>query len=170
MKKIPAVVFLFVLSVSLFPFGVFAQKVPTNINANPAVRTGPDGGIGSNNPADTNNFQLVTCSGVDDPKTAINEECTYEQLILTARRIIYFVIFLISPILVAMIVYTGFKYMTAGGDAKLIADAKRMFTPILLGLFFIFGAWIIVYTVLDKLLGVQIGDIPKSSIVPNTIK
>ncbi len=168
MRKITLIKVLFVVTllVCLMPSISFAQNIPTN----PSVRTGADGGTGSNDPVDVD-FQFVTCSGVDDPRTPQKErECTFEDIILTARRIIYFALFMITPILVAMLVYTGFKYMTAGGDVNLIADAKRMLKPVIYGLILVFAAWLIVYTLLGKLLALNINDVSKDSIVPSSIR
>jgi hypothetical protein len=127
------------------------------------------------------NFQLVSCDGVQkftkdgngnytsnlDPNSV---ECDYNQLIITFQRLINFVLWIITPIVVGMMVYSGFKYMTAGGDANLIADAKRMFIPIAIGIFFIMAGWLLVYTVLDKLLDTNAGGVPKSSILPSSIR
>ncbi|MEN9622243.1 MAG: Type secretion system pilin [Candidatus Parcubacteria bacterium] len=129
---------------------------------------------------DKKNFQLVSCDGVQkflkdangnytnqlDPNSV---ECDYNQLIKTFQRVINFVLWIITPIVVGMMVYSGFKYMTAGGDANLIADAKRMFIPIATGIFFIMAGWLLVYTVLDKLLDTNAGGVPKSSILPGRV-
>jgi hypothetical protein len=133
---------------------------------------------------DPKNFQLVSCDGVQkflkDPATGnyTNQldpnsvECDYNQLIKTFQRVINFVLWIITPIVVGMMVFTGFKYMTAGGDANLIADAKRMFVPIFIGIFFIMAGWLLVYTVLDKLLADQVsgtttnGGVKKTDILP----
>ena len=65
-----------------------------------------------------------------------------------------------------MIIYIGFKYLTSSGDSAKLADAKRMITPLLIGIFLIFSAWLIVYTFLDKLLVKDLGD----SIVPVSLR
>lgn len=129
-----------------------------------------DGGIGSADPADTNTFQLVSCTGVKDPRITdpakAGVECDYAQLIYTINRIIRFVLYIISPILLIMLGYTGFKYVTAGGDANLVADAKRMLKPVVVGVILILGAWTFVYTILDKLLNEQISqNIKKTDII-----
>lgn len=153
MKKIHTIAIVFTFALSLLPVFTYAQA------------TAADGGVGSSNPKEQDNsakpdkgsFQLVSCQGIDDPRTKeVEVECDYRQLIATANRLIQFVLWLLSPIVVGMMVWTGFKYMTAGGDANMIADAKRMFTPILLGIFFIMAGWLLVYTVLDKLLADQV--------------
>lgn len=158
-----------VLSAFFTPFISLAAD-PVSLTTNPAARTiGADGGIGSGDPNQSRTFQLVPCTGVKSADGS-GKECDFADLLLLARRIIQFVLYIITPIVVGMVLYTGFKYMTAGGDAKLIADAKRMFTPIIIGVFFIFAAWILVYTVLDRLLATQIGDIKKEDIVPSTVR
>lgn len=124
------------------------------------------------NPA-SSDFQLVPCTGVvktDAKGNITGKECDFADLLVLARRIIQFALYLITPIVIGMILYTGFKYMTAAGDARLIEDAKRMFKPIIIGVIMIFAAWVTVYTVLNKLLAPMIGDIPKADIVPPTIK
>jgi hypothetical protein len=155
---------------------VFAQGLPGNNQFPGGTPAGQavdqDGGIGSGDPTN-DKFQIVTCSGVDDPRTpdVVEKECDLTQLVIMARRVIQFVLFALTPIVIGMIVFTGFKYMTAHGDANLIADAKRMITPILIGIILIFSAWVLVYTVLDKLLADKLGpDINKSDIVPGINK
>lgn len=132
---------------------------------------------------DKKNFQLVSCDGVQkyarNPQGEIqyttegrpkleqgSVECDYNQLIITIQRIINFALWLISPIVVGMMVFTGFKYATAQGDVNMLADAKRMFTPILMGVFFIMCGWLLVYTVLDKLLDDNVSGVKKTDILP----
>jgi len=143
-----------------------------------AQTTASDGGVGSA-VANDSGFQLVSCTGVVDPRTGKGVECDYNQLIATFNRLIQFVLWLVTPIVIGMMVYTGFKYMTAGGDMNMIADAKKMFTPIIIGIFFIFAGWLIVYTVLDKLLDTQVSGtgsasqgsgIQKGDIIPGATK
>lgn len=131
-----------------------------------------DNGVGSGDPK-SSTFQLVPCTGVVKTDAAGNKtgkECDFADLLILARRLIQFTLYIITPIVVGMILFTGFKYVTAGGDARLVEDAKRMFKPIILGIILVFAAWVLVYTVLDKLLANKIGDINKSDIVPGTIR
>ncbi len=153
------------LALTVVPAVSFAQS-PV---AEPVITgTATDGGTGSNDPKANGNFQLVSCTPKYDPNnpSVLKNDCTFEQLVATFDRIIKFVLYLVTPIVLGMMLYTGFKYITAGGDAHLIEDAKKMFKPILIGIFFIFAAWLIVYTILDKLLAPSIGGVDKSSIVP----
>lgn len=127
-----------------------------------------DNGVGSGDPK-SSTFQLVPCTGVKKAD-GTGKECDFADLLILARRLIQFTLYIITPIVVGMILFTGFKYVTAGGDARLVEDAKRMFKPIILGIILVFAAWVLVYTVLDKLLANKIGDINKSDIVPGTIR
>ncbi len=40
-----------------------------------------------------------------------------------------------------LILLGGFKYLTAGGDAKATGDAMKMITNAVIGLVIVFGAW-----------------------------
>ncbi|MBI5134036.1 MAG: hypothetical protein HZA81_01460 [Candidatus Taylorbacteria bacterium] len=165
MKKITKLsAFIFVLAAILLPqareaYAQPAQSVgsdnPANVDADP-------------NRADGTKFQLVTCTGVVDPRTGKGVECDYNQLISTAYRVIKFVLYMLIPILLGMVLFTGWKFLTAGGDTMKLESAKKMLKPVFVGLVLIFGAWLFVYTVLDKLLAPSIGEIQKSSIVPQT--
>ncbi|HVT75027.1 MAG TPA: pilin [Candidatus Paceibacterota bacterium] len=131
-----------------------------------ASAQGIQGAVGTDDPTDQGNFQIVSCNPTYNPATGkLDNDCDYQQLVATATRIVKYILFIIIPIVGAMILWTGFKYMTAGGDANAVADAKRMLKPIAIGVFLIFAAWLIVYTILDKLLAPSIGEIQKSSII-----
>lgn len=151
-------------------FGTALALIALAAIVSPQAAFAQDDGVGASDPKDAG-FQLVSCSGVDDPRTKKTEvECDYAQLIYTATRVFQFVLFLLAPIVLAMIVYTGFTYMTANGDAKKVADAKRMFVPIIIGIFFMFAGYLIVYklilgNLLDENLGDPEGDIKKSDII-----
>ncbi|MEK7596949.1 MAG: pilin [Patescibacteria group bacterium] len=153
---------------------VFAQGTPAKLEANPANLT-PDkpGEVGSNNPLSPL-FQLVSCRGIDDPRTAKDDnqlDCDYKQLVATVSRLIQFALYILIPIVLGMIIYIGFKYLTSSGDSAKLADAKRMIIPLLTGIFLIFSAWLIVYTFLDKLLVDKVSEnVKKSDIVPAGIK
>jgi hypothetical protein len=161
--KILAVSF---IGVSLFSIAniSFAQT-PPQFKVNPAT---PPGTTGTVNDPTNSKFQLVTCTGVKENPNDL-PECNYEQLIATASRILTFVLYMLIPIVLGMILFVGFKYITANGDSGKLADAKRMIIPLLTGIFFIFAAWLIVYTLLNYLLAQDVSGIDKSKIVPESI-
>ena len=158
--------FLFLMTSIALPASMSAQVIldPSTINVPQDVgRTGTF--TGTDDPS-SSSFQLVSCTGVVDPRTGKGVECTYNHLVETFERVIKFVLYIMIPIVLGMIIYVGFTYLTAGGDSGKLAKAKSMIVPILLGLFFILAAWLIVFTLLDFLLANKIGDIDKSSSLP----
>lgn len=133
--------------------------------ASAAHAQGVQGKVGTDDPTKSE-FQVVSCNPTYNPATGkLDNDCDFQQLVATAYRIVKYMLFLIIPVVALMILWTGFKYMTAGGDANAVADAKRMLKPIAVGVFLIFAAWLIVYTILDKFLAPAVGDIQKSSII-----
>ena len=166
------------------PFIVSAQFVVTPIDSNAPgsmtatsdnpnyVQTNPaDKGVGAESPK-ASNFQLVSCQGVDDPRTTdvVEVECDYNQVIATISRIIRFVLYLLIPIVLGMILWIGWTYVTANGDPKKLADAKSMVTPLLKGIFFIFAAYLIVYklilgNLLDNDFGKNTDGLKKTDII-----
>ncbi|HEU5114755.1 MAG TPA: pilin [Candidatus Paceibacterota bacterium] len=162
MKKIIAA------SLVAFSFATFAAPAF-------AATQAPAGEVGSNNPNqnDTSgsapngsNFQLISCNPTFNPATGqLDHDCNFAQLVATAYRFIVYIFYIMIPILAAMIIITGYKYMTAGGDANLVADAKRMLRPVIIGIFLIIGAWLIVHTILDKLLAPSVGSLSKEQII-----
>lgn len=151
---------------------VFAQGALAKLEINPAnLPADKPGEVGSNNPLNPL-FQLVSCKGIDDPRTTKDDnllDCDYKQLVATVSRLIQFALYILIPIVLGMIIYVGFAYLTSGGDSAKLSRAKGMIKPLLVGIFLIFSAWLIVYTFLDKLL---IDDLRKgpNSIVPAGIK
>ncbi len=150
-----------------------AQDNNLKLEVNPANPPAGDKGIGSNNPLNPL-FQIVSCRGIDDTRTGKDDaqpDCDYKQLVATVSRLIQFALYILIPIVLGMIIYIGFKYLTSGGDSAKLADAKRMITPLLIGMLLIFSAWLIVYTFLNKLLTDNVSEnIKKSDIVPSGIK
>ncbi|MFH1620790.1 MAG: IPT/TIG domain-containing protein [Patescibacteria group bacterium] len=59
---------------------------------------------------------------------------------------------LIGIILVSLIVYAGFLWMTSGGDAEKTGKAKKIITNAIIGLVIILSAWAITKFVIEKLL------------------
>ncbi len=156
MKKIPALT-LAVLFVSIaLPFSAFAQT--------PSPTRAADGGEGSGKPEERT-FQLVPCQGVDNPATpTVETECDFNMLLVGISRMMKFLLFLSIPLVMGMGFYTAFKFMTAGGDPGKLADAKKMFVPVVLGIFWVMAAYITVYTFLDKLVNPNISGEAKGAI------
>ncbi|OGY11131.1 MAG: hypothetical protein A3A58_03525 [Candidatus Blackburnbacteria bacterium RIFCSPLOWO2_01_FULL_41_27] len=89
-----------------------------------------------------------TGAGVNDVATIKGLEAVFENVISVALAfagITLFVMFLIG----------GFRYMTAGGDAKAVEAAKGTLTHAVLGLVVLILAWIIIQFI-EVLTGVRL--------------
>src|SRR5262249_13004315 len=69
-----------------------------------------------------------------------------------ATNIINIALGFIGIILVAIILYAGFLYMTSGGEADKVATAKKMIVSAIIGLVITLSAWAIARFVIQKLL------------------
>jgi hypothetical protein len=157
MKKILTLALVALFVSMVMPFSVFAQT--------PTPAKGADGGEGSGKPEESS-FRLVPCQGVDNPVTTdvIETECDFKMLLVAVSRIMKFLLFLSIPLVMGMGFYTAFKFMTAGGDPGKLADAKKMFVPVVLGIFWVMAAYLVVYTFLDKLVKPDISGEAKGAI------
>lgn len=70
---------------------------------------------------------------------------------LMAARMIRVVLELLGIIFLALIVYAGFKWMTAGGDEEKVTSAKKLLTNSVIGLIIIFAAFAIATFVFNQL-------------------
>jgi len=121
--------------------------------ATPALAQVDTTGAGSADPKDKT-FQLVPCTGVTktvDGKT-VGKECDFNSLIEMANRIIKFLLYLSIPFILGIIIYTAFMYLTSNGSEVKLTKAKHMFKYVVIGLIWILVSFILVYTVLDRLL------------------
>ncbi|HEU0081207.1 MAG TPA: hypothetical protein VFQ72_04300 [Candidatus Paceibacterota bacterium] len=133
----------FVLAVALSPVRVSAVS-------------GTDGGIGSQDPRGAT-FQLIPCDGV-------TVECDFDAFVVGINRLLKFLLYLSIPLVLGMILYTGWLYLTANGESGQLEKAKKMFIPVLLGIFWIAAAYIVVYTILDKFVSEKFRESAKDSI------
>jgi hypothetical protein len=180
MKKISLILSLFILAVFALPAISFAAQLEVDRELDRRLG-GADGGVGSGNP-EYEEFRLVPCDGVQkylkDESGQIrrdsagrplvdqaSKECDFNQLIIGFNRVVKFLLYLSIPLVLGMILFMGFKYITANGDPGKLASAKKMFVPVLLGLFWVFAAYIVVYTILDKLVADTIGGVPREDII-----
>jgi len=62
---------------------------------------------------------------------------------LMVARIIRIVLELLGIIFLVLIIYAGFKWMTAGGDEEKVTSAKKLLTNSVIGLIIIFAAFAI---------------------------
>lgn len=114
------------------------------------------------------NFQIVPCTNQVDPKTGKfvpGTECTFQTLMQMVNRIVQYLLYLSIPLVLGMIMYTAYLFLSAGGDPSKIAKAKKMLPPVAIGLFWILGSYLLVYTLLNTLLAPTIGNTAKGDVI-----
>lgn len=110
-------------------------------------------------------FQLIPCDGVKDKADPNSKECDFAQLKVLFNRILNFLLYLSIPLVMGMIMYTAFTYLTANGDPGKIASAKKMLIPVALGVFWVLAGFIVVRTVLGSFLAPNIGGEDKETFI-----
>lgn len=147
---------------------VFATPIATHAQNQNVGIPNPSTPTAENDPTQSG-FQIVSCNPQYDPANpnVLKDDCNYQALFKTIQRLIQFVLYALVFIVAGMILYTGFQFLTAGGDVGKVTAAKKMIKPIVLGLISIFVAWFAVYTLLDYfLVDTTQGGVDKASIIP----
>ncbi|MFH1078573.1 MAG: hypothetical protein V1745_04840 [Patescibacteria group bacterium] len=75
------------------------------------------------------------------------------DLITIIGRIINVVLGFVGVILLVILIYAGFMYMTAGGDAEKVKKARDTIKNAIIGLVILASAWAIVYFIMKALTG-----------------
>ncbi|MEK7159047.1 MAG: hypothetical protein AAB766_00935, partial [Patescibacteria group bacterium] len=72
-------------------------------------------------------------------------------------RIIKIVLGFLGIVLIVIVIYAGFLWMTAGGEPKGVEDARKWLTNAIIGLAIILSAYAITDFVIKKLMGAATG-------------
>ena len=92
--------------------------------------------------ADISNSQLISCYNY----------CTFSDVLKTINNLITFLITkLFVPIIILLLMYAGFKYITAQGNPSKKADLKKLLFNILIGILLVLCSWLIVKVILTVL-------------------
>jgi hypothetical protein len=83
-----------------------------------------------------------------------NEKSAPQDIRVTIAKVIKFLFGFIGIIFVVMIMMSGFRVMTAGGDAKVLADAKKTFVNLCIGFALIVAAYALTDFIMEALLEV----------------
>ncbi|MCC7357698.1 Ig-like domain-containing protein [Candidatus Uhrbacteria bacterium] len=100
--------------------------------------------------------QAQVTTGLEEVGQTIKLPSTDPRLIVV--RIINIALGLIGIILVCLILYAGFLWMTSGGKEDQISRAKQILRNAIIGLIIILSAWAITKFVIERLLGATSGD------------
>lgn len=81
------------------------------------------------------------------------DKCTFGDVFRLLNNIIkFFFKTLLIPIFIIILMYAGFKYITAEGNPSKIANLKKILGNIFLGIVLMLCAWLIVRTIMTTLL------------------
>ena len=102
---------------------------------------------------------LLRAQNFDDPETTnygLEEVRTIKigqstDVKDTIAQVINIALGFLGVIAVIIIIYAGFKWMTAGGNEESVTEARKMILQAVIGLVIIFSAWIISTFVFDRL-------------------
>jgi hypothetical protein len=83
--------------------------------------------------------------------TQPGESCGWIEFISLINAIIRYGIQIIGMVFVLVLLYTGFLYLTSGGDVGKTKKARDMIGKVIWGLIYTLCAWIIVYFILQSL-------------------
>jgi hypothetical protein len=84
-------------------------------------------------------FAQTDCGG----STCLQNPLKFSSLERFIEGVLQALVMVALPIIVAFIVYAGFKYIIARGSVSGIQEAHRNFTYVIIGTILILGAWVL---------------------------
>jgi hypothetical protein len=135
------------IGAAFLPLSAFAQVVNSPAD-NPAT-------FNTTNPFGAG-FSLVPCSGAQSGADPLGGKdtvigCDFAALMIVVQRFINLLLYATTFIAIILIVFAGFKYLTAGGDTSKTTEAKKIFKAIAIGMIIAFTSWVVVNTIVTQL-------------------
>jgi hypothetical protein len=97
--------------------------------------------------------------GIEDiGQKAYGETGAPQDIRVTIMEIINVVLQLLAVIFVALIIMSGYQWMTAGGSEEKVGKAKKNLSNAVIGLVIILASWSISYFILKSLVAVSEND------------
>ena len=91
---------------------------------------------------------LVPCGGEGEA------DCTTCDFFVMAKNVIDFIVIdLVTPVAALFMIIGGFLFYTSGGSEKQVSLAKNILYGVIIGALIIYGAWLLVDSVLLMLTG-----------------
>lgn len=82
-------------------------------------------------------------TGCGNGSTCLENPLRFSSIERFIEGVLQAVIMIALPIIVAFIVYAGFKYIFARGNPGAIGEAHKNFTYVIIGTILILGAWVL---------------------------
>ncbi len=103
---------------------------------------------------------MVSTAHADDLLDEVNAEAGLgdEELTTTLGAVINVVLSLLGIILLIIIIYAGFMWMTAGGDTGKVEKAKSWLINAVIGMILVLAAYAISSFVITELAGAGLGE------------
>lgn len=86
------------------------------------------------------------CQGYGD------DRCGYGDLVTLVDHLINNLVLISTLVVVVVLIYSGFELITSMGKQSAWTDFKERMWKVMVGYVWILVAWVIVYTITDKLL------------------
>lgn len=83
-------------------------------------------------------FAQTGCTG-----SCLENPLKFASLEKFIEGVLQAIVMIALPIIVAFIVYAGFKYIFARGSSSAISEAHKNFTYVIIGTILILGAWVL---------------------------
>lgn len=80
-----------------------------------------------------------------------------EDIRVTVVKIINMVLLFLAMIFLVLVIFSGFKYMTAGGNEQKVAEALSYIKNSVIGLLIVLASWAISYALLARLKAITTG-------------
>ncbi|MFA6463847.1 MAG: hypothetical protein WCV55_02480 [Candidatus Paceibacterota bacterium] len=96
-------------------------------------------------------------------------ECGWDDLVVLAKKLMVYMIFIGTTLASISVAYAGFMYATSAGNSGKIEKAHQIFTSVAIGVIFLWGGWLLIATIM-KTLGVKdaFSLVSNSSVTPVT--
>ena len=78
-------------------------------------------------------------------------DCKWNDLIQLVDNVISFALYIATILAILSFMWAGFLMMTAQGKASQVDKARGIFFNVVFGLVFAYGAWVLVYFILQAL-------------------
>lgn len=95
---------------------------------------------------------IIHCGrdGARGPKNNIVDEeelCNFNDLIISADRLVRWLVFIATFFAAGALSYAGYLYVTAAGNEEQVKKAHEMAKGVLIGFIVVLAGWLIVYTI-----------------------